>query len=837
MTEQKHSPFANKLLQTTPTQSDQQAHIQPLHKIQTEQQKTAKKQVEQQQKQQHKCDKQARDAAQIQSGGKPLWWLTLMFICAIVYLFPEAVFNAALTDVAGDHYATEADLRTVELFGRSISGIGVTLLLADLLLKGKWLTSVARGLSGLVLIAVISWPTVFFGQKWLVDHFIIDASSAQDRQQAYLTQLLRNAMIEKSVTFTGIDYDPDAEHTATEKAFLSVFGGLVYADNQLLDTLAARKQEIMTKFVYDHAMARFSEHYGQYDDLRQQLRQQYVIYANNSEQYNSAINKAPQQARQSWSEMQAQVSSGWQQYQQSSQAFDNKIARMATQIAPKMYDYFERRQGCAEFSSQSSQKRCYQRLQQGYDQEIQRYAIPYIPADEWLKREPISTAENIGTSLVAGVMTFGLYTAAQAVDALTGGDANFKDYRTVYTNDSQHYQAILRTKLGPDFVNKSGGYPLDIRSLQQFSAHKATASQVRARLRKQGVVLATGWRLDQRRAFDVAVQQQVRQQANKSWQTAIAAKGTSMPPNLSWQAFQRHPDTQDKLRGKAAEFYVKPLLADWNNRQFKHYVIDVNVKRKTQEYLAVLNAQRAEFADGGSLATTGKSALRATLIPPISMLISLVLVLLTLLKLPLKARELIRLKRNGLASEAAKQQQYPAGLSTVILAVAIFVLPMIFTGNQYTQSRSAVNYFFDAMEDNDAKVVAFAMKWLLVTQPLAQPIGATIDNHLGISQGFNAISAPISALDEWLWGSDNHSLAQRSEALTQQSASQSLLPLTIINNVPGAQIAIMNIKPKYHTGMRLPAGRYDVKISAPGYAPLRKWLHLQDHKRVFVMNF
>ncbi|MBV7316557.1 hypothetical protein [Shewanella sp. NIFS-20-20] len=164
MTDNKHSPFATGLLQASPTQ----AHI-----------ADAKKQFEKQQKQQQarqtKQQKQQQTEQQIARGTKPFWWLMTMFICALVYLIPEVVFNAALTEVAGGRHSSEDDLRAVELFGRTISGVGVTLLLADLLITGRRLASVGRALAYFGLLAVIVWPSVFFGQKWLVDNFIIDA--------------------------------------------------------------------------------------------------------------------------------------------------------------------------------------------------------------------------------------------------------------------------------------------------------------------------------------------------------------------------------------------------------------------------------------------------------------------------------------------------------------------------------------------------------------------------------------------------------------------------------------------------------------------------------------
>jgi hypothetical protein len=170
--------------------------------------------------------------------------------------------------------------------------------------------------------------------------------------------------------------------------------------------------------------------------------------------------------------------------------------------------------------------------------------------------------------------------------------------------------------------------------------------------------LPNNWSLDQRSEFDLAVLKKVRQQANNEWKNSMRAKNLNMPPNLTWKKFQLEPDIQNKLQAEMDELYVKPMLADWNDTSFKKFVVDVNIKRKTKEYLNVLEAQKAEFADGGAFESTGKSALRAIIVPPISMSISLLLVLLTVLKLPLKVIELVKAKRAVKSDPAVVQKKH-----------------------------------------------------------------------------------------------------------------------------------------------------------------------------------
>tara|TARA_R110000851_G_scaffold161068_1_gene304546 strand:+ start:11656 stop:14142 length:2487 start_codon:yes stop_codon:yes gene_type:complete len=819
MTDNNKSPFATNLLNTAPTQKKMESAEKELKKVQKNQQSTAVK-----------AKKQQAVEAQMVNTGKPFWWMLLMFICSIVYLFPEAVFNAALTDVAGGRNSSVEDLRAVELFGRTISGIGVTLLLADLLLKGKQVAKATRALGYFTLIAVIIWPTVFFGQKWLVDHFIIDASTPEERQQAYLSQVLRSALIENSIKFEGIDYDPGKKHSAIEKTFLSVFGGLVYADDKLVDDLKQKKRLIMEKFVRDRAMSRFDQHYANYDDFRQTLRGKYTEYAAGSNQYNQALASVQTRSDAYWLDTQNQVKQGWEQYQKGTKAYEARVESCAQKIAPKLYDYFERRNKCAERKKGSRRNRCFERLQKGYDKEIAKYSMPYIPPDDWLVREEISTSENVGNSIISGVMTFGLFTAMQAANVIMGGDAGFKDHRMVYTNDVKHYKNVLMLKMAPDFIKESGGYPLGINSIHQFRVNELTSIKVNKKLKQKGLTLSPSWSLTDRNSFDIAVAKRVRQQADSEWRSKMKAKGNDMPPNLSWQTFQQQGVIQQRIEDEMKELYVKPTLADWNNREFKQKIIEPNIRRKTTEYLNVLEAQQVEFADGGAFESTGKSALRSTIIPPISMSISLALVLLTLLKLPMKAVELVQVKRTRAAAKA-KPNRYIKPAISILLLAAIFVVPLSMAVNQYTMKESALHYFFEQMEKNDSAMISFALKWLLVTQPMVQPIGSSIDQGLFITKGFNAISEPINRFDLAIMPEhDSTNLAKYS---TKKAA---LLPLTINNNIANAKVAVMNIKPTYQAGMMLPAGSYDIKVSAPGHITVRKWMYLKADETDFNIN-
>ena len=764
------------------------------------------------------------------SGHSPVVWMSLMFVFSVLYLFPEAVFNALLTEVAGGQNSSHDDLRVAELFGRTISGIGVSLLIADLVIKGRFFQPLLRSVLAFVGILVVIWPLVFFGQKWLVDHFIVDPSTPEQRQQAFFSQLLRKALIENSIQIEGVDYQPDKVQTAEEKTFLSVIGGLVYADTALISTLHDRKKDIVGKFVHDQAMNNFDRYYSDYDRFRSELKTQYKSYREKSNEYNQAINSSQKRADKYWLEVQNEVKAGWSKYQKAEAAFEARLDARAQKIGPKVYKYYKRRDSCSNRSSASSRQYCFESADERYrDIFNDMRGVPYIEPNAWLIKEEVSAVENGLTTLLTGVLTGGVSTALQLVDKATGGDGGIRDYRYLYTQDLNHYKKVLREHLKDDFKKESSGYPLGIENLNAFRFHDVTSKKVRKNLVKKGLSLPSSWKLSQRRSFNHAVSVKVRKEADKRWNQGIRKKGLNIKPNLSWKQFQLNASVQRKIKARAGDIYVKPMLADWNNVQFKKHVVDVNIRKKTQEYIQILNAHEKEFADGYSLSEKGKEAIRATIVPPVSMSLSLFLVLMTIIKLPGKGLTLYRQFKPSEDSGDGKNNKKKQLAVSIIPILAILLIPTLAWENKYTEDKSAVNYFLDKVEKESSIVTSAALNWLLSTQPVLQPFGQALDNNLNVTSGF----ASVQPVVEWL---DHRVFAAPQKTVLKKRTAGQKLPLKISTNVAGAKISIMNIKPVYYDNMLLAAGSYDVKVSAPGHKPVRKWIKLNPDQRHFRIN-
>ena len=749
---------------------------------------------------------------------KSTFWRILFLILSAAYLIPETIFNAQLVSLIGLGTPEDNALEQLEVYGRAISGLGVTLLIADLL-PNKFFKTVFKGVLSITILAVIVWPTVFFGQKVFVESFLIEPSSAQEREYAVLSAAFRDALAINALEVVDLEYDAKARQTSENLTFSALFGGLLYADETLADNLESHKKGIIKQFVQKKAYQDFDQHYQNFSALYNRLSANYSEYAKGSNKYNKTLTDIPSREQDYWRNVEQEVNQGWKKYQQATKTYVARAEGKAQKYGPKIYQYHKETNRCLERYNKSSYKdkktKCIERLNARYKTEINKSGLGYVEPNYWLIVEDISGLENTANTLLAGVLTGGLSTALQALSLATGGDAGIKDKRYKYTDDPEHYQ--LKVLQHPNFqaqFEKDTGYPMGMQNLVAFRAHKETQKRLLKSLADKGLTLNNNWHISNRKEFSQSVANKVKNDADKQWQQAMKERGLNLPINLDWNSFQHHPSVQKKIESQMGDMYVSNVKSDWSQANFKRYVLDPNIAKRTQRYLDMIEDARPHFEDGEKYADAGKQALRSVIIPPISMSISLFLICLTLIKLPIKSIEVV--KPDWLEGK-------PKGVSISIKSlppILLIILPVMLVNNQFTAlENSPVNYFLTKVEKNSNPIFSYALRWTLHAQPVLHPMGLAFENKTSIYQSSKPFVHLLSQLDEQLprWQLSHNQKQNIKDTIVGETR------LTILANVESSTIRIMNVGPKYQPGMLLKPGAYDIQVSATGYETYRGW--------------
>lgn len=773
---------------------------------------------------------------------KPIWWRSLLLLLGLLYLVPEAIFNAQLVSLVGLGTPSSDDLEHLELYGRAVSGIGVALLLADFLPKA-WVAKVGRAAISFIALLCLVWPVVFYGQKYVIENTLIGPSTAQQRQFAVYSAALRDALAINAIKINDLDYDPKQLHSSENLTFLALFGGLLYSDTGLSDNLEQNKRQIITRFVQKKAYQDFDNYYQQYSELYDELVIQYKEYVKGSKKYNHTLGSISAREQGYWQQVEQQVNEGWGKYQNAQKAHIAKASARAQKYGPKIYDYHKTVAKCQERYKKNKYKKsrikCIERATSNYRSNILKAGVGYIEPDYWLIVEDISATENAANSILMGVLTGGVYTALQAASLAAGGDGGIKDKRYKYTSDPDHYQ--LRFLQHPKFhrmFEKETGYKFTINDLITFRGNEQTSKKLRRHFANKGLSLNANWNISQRAQFAAAVKNKVINEANKQWRKALGQKGLNLKPNLSWVQFQLHPDIQNKIKQRMGDLYVPNLRADWNKKNFKKKVVDPNIKKRADKYIAMLYSSEAKYMDGGEYEVYAKQALRSVIIPPISMSISLFLICLTFSKLPLKFLALFSSIRRR-APVADVEQKKPAfSIMSLLLKLAmpviILVVPVLFIHNTFTNDeKSPVNYLLNKIDESSNPIFSYAVRWTLHTQPILHPLGLTLENTFKIYENFHPLSKTLAKIDIVKHVNTQLTPAQRRH---QNYVLKQQTKLTINTNVRNANISIMNIGPKYRAGMLLKAASYDIKVTAPGYKTYRRWHQLEAGEQTLSLN-
>jgi len=693
---------------------------------------------------------------------KPLWWGITIFGLSVLYLVPESIFNSQLVATAGSDIENEQRLKAVEFFGRAISGFGVTLLFADAFMRLKirgrriW-QSRADTLIVFVIIGVLIWPTVYFGQKWLIETYLVDASSPQQRQQAFFSQLLKAGFTRNVVKIDGIPDDPKRIHSSAEMTFLTLFSGLVYADPNLDDVLRPQYKEIVTRYIRTSMSDDFDVHYANYKTLGNEIDARYSEYSDSSKQYYESINNYREISDKRWAGVQVKVEQMWKKYNDGRSAYIQRAEKLGIQTSHDFPKYLKRRARCRN-------TRCKEKLDERYIESIEKMGIGSVMPNEWLIDDNRSYIER-NTSCRGKKCTLSI----NPFDLFSGLFGDERPRKKI-SEDPKHYEKIILNRLWPEFSEKSG-YEHDLESLAEFRAHKKTSDEIRKIIDKQGVKLSESWRGHQKSEFYKAVRKKVGIEADRNWQKSPWKSGFNLKPGLSRKRFEKSDKIQMHIKNRMGDdFYVRPTLTSWNDVTFVDKVIEPNVQTKTQEVIELIQASVVEFADGGSMAERGRDAIRSTLVPPISMILSLILVIITIIKLPVMMFSLCNQRRRPCASnethddkteEASVQikdriKRMPLnvgiGVYSASIVLLILLIPILYPNNVYTQSGSPVNYFIEQIEHGTNAVFGGATKWALQAQPIIFPIGEQMENGLSIMILMDNYVEELTEIDEMVLG-------------------------------------------------------------------------------------
>lgn len=597
-------------------------------------------------------------------------WLWLLFVLNIAYLVYELAFNSRLVDASVARLSS-GDIRALELEGRILSGIGLSLLLLRLItLKNK---PTKLFIKQVTLAIAIGFPVMFFGQRILVD-VLIDRTSAEQRMDAQHLLLMKRGLATNSLQLEGIAFDEEDLDSPHTRSFLSVLGLMTFVSPAFVDDLKAEAERIIHQVATNEASKELPESYQAYETLQGSIRSAWDAYKTISDNYWAAQQEISSYAEQAWLDVQEDLLSQWRnnQVEGSEEAFTRQVLTLQRSLAT----YFNARQQC---ESGRFRNECVVRVEEIYRKEVVDNLGHYIAPTDWCYAPEVVT-QNVRR-----------------------GNRFVTEQRTVQRCEDLSYEHLngkLATVLGAPA------------SYEHFVASDDVAAQVRQAMLAQGIELPSDWRANDREGFLEAIiaeqSHEIGEQADQSMQQHL---GASLPLDLNADAFIASQPIQDQLHEALQPRDEQMVITlDLTPEQFRDQVL-------LPHYLAYAEAERQRLyddaqllANGQSREEEGKQYVRALIVPPIAMGFSLFFALVNAIGLSASIPVLM----------GSRHRWLPHAIKVGGLVIVVTV-PML-SSAAVTQTPT-YRYFNEEFQRSMTTGGALFATWVIHTQPVIYSLG------------------------------------------------------------------------------------------------------------------
>lgn len=598
-------------------------------------------------------------------------WLAFLVAANALYLIYEFAFNARLTDAAAgslEELSAGGILHALEMEGRTLSGIGLTLIGLRILLH--FAAKTPTRVVGAAIICAVCFPTMFFGQKMVVDQ-MVNQTTAEQRQDAKLLLLLRQGLSSGTLQLADMPIAPKDMNTAATRSLLSIVGMMTFASDEFIAQIKDQGDVIISHIVDEEARKKLPDAYRFYKKFEAGAAQNWDFYQAAVLSLRNEENAMQARSETAWSDLQQELIATWQASQTGA---DEALAPARVEEVRSKLDLFMRRNSdCVG----DPNIKCNARDMARYDKVIQDAFGKPIAPDFWC-HEPRVVRDQVvrGGRLVA-----------QQREVRDCSDMNYS-----------HVLAKMGSLIG-------------VVDFESFIKSAEVAQRARGRLFEQGLDLPEDWTPAQHDTFIAAHTAEGKIRIYDAYETKITeATGKYLSPDMSAQDFVEMDAIQMPFRQALglANDAITPL--NLSSDRFLSEVFSPIYVKYGQDQKAALWVDVNLHADGGALEAEGKSAVRALVVPGIAMSFSLVFVALNSI---------------GMITSIARLT-VPVCAARIIQASA-FVLAIGVPFAMSTSTRStSYQYLQTEFSSNFGGLSGAFATWVVNAEPMAYSVGRHI---------------------------------------------------------------------------------------------------------------
>jgi hypothetical protein len=625
-------------------------------------------------------------------------WLWILIAIELAYVLSEFAFNAALLNVAGGATSDPNAFESVEKVGRLLSGIGFSLLVFGVYRIRTKFTDAESEVVALLSCAVFCVPIMYFGQKAIVDHFLINPSTVEERVDAKYISLFREGTKAGVIVADQFPFDKFDNTSPEDLTFMSIIGILHIKKDDTLSLIRAKKDIVLENMISLKSENELDSTYADYQKIKTEVDSNWNKYKKASDKFISISSPSDKEVKPHWDKYQKQISDSFSKYTKAKQKFFNYVHGH-----PKTRDI-----QILIGRSFDNLRRCYdKRACTGYKKYYHNYVVETMgvdyPLDTWCYASSRDTGGTIENKLFSDKYDSHSYS----------GTVICPSYKNEESYNMVKISTVLAFNQEQRFIDETG-YPLDIYDINTFTKHSKTKSEAIKSLQKAGLSISNSWNGDYA-TFKKAVFNKIAKSSKGKWEDHAAGFG-DIKPGLTYAQFLKHPMVKKEIEEALSFLAVDDRRIDYNKDQFHKKMLKPTISKEMSDYKKEFTVDPSTYADGEENEEKGKDYIRAIYIPPIALFFTLLFSLLSLSKIPLRILTIIWVKY---------EKEIKARWIRFIMLIDILLIlgfPVLKISNKITESTKTV-YLIERAGDAMGPFSGIAMKWLMNAEPILYPIG------------------------------------------------------------------------------------------------------------------
>jgi hypothetical protein len=652
-------------------------------------------------------------------------WTGFLFLISAAYLIFELAFNSRIVDGATGGF-NALQMEALELQGRILSGIGMSLLL----LKFLDLSNLKSFIIKAIIISSLAFSLMFFGQKILIE-YLVDNSTKDERINAQHIALLKSGVLNQHVVLEDISIEKEFADTPATKAMMSVMGVMIFNSNTFITRLKENADGIVETAARNDAEVTFPEAYNTYRDYQSNVNDMWVTYSDGVNEYEKQANEIRIKSIEKTNSVYEEA--GREFIKETSIARDEEaIIRTTLEIKRAVSDYYDSKvladERCSEYKTIS--KKCHIKIENTYRDIVIEKAGKYVPPDYWCHPEK----EERLTKTVRGRQ----HSVVEKTQDCTSMDRNWFEKK----------------------LSALSGVESDI------GENRDVAKAVRERLASEGVVMDMSWRMADRQSMTDAFSEKGQLQLDAAYRERIIKEvGEYIPPTLEQSAFINLPMIQNPIKRKLEWTVAAPVSLKMTPDVFFETVHLPRYLEPMMDMKLQLLSEGETYADGQINETKGKDYYRSIIVPPFAMSFSLFFGLLNLFSF------------TGTVFTWVINRKWLAKIASTSVVGAVFIgYPLLFS-SPAVQSK-AFEYFSDQLEKETHPILPHFAAWVIDTQPIMYPIGHNLSKVVGQSK-----------VEEYLLGLHHAAPSVRSASSMSPSQESEPVEVAPVKNAAPVEIA------------------------------------------------